>query len=355
MQFSLMTGRPSRELKSSCFLPYARIYGMSFPLTPTIHSSYHRNPVYGFKGAEELSAFESRVFILEQHVRCIPSTAEMRYHALKLPLVHMLDDLAKEQVTHSRRPATKPLPTRLLYRNLHNKYMVKRSHSSGGDHVHRISLGKPVPWDRSPGTFYFLQEYVDWLGTMGEARIGVVGGQKIIFRTWTGRLASNAKKDDGIWEFFELEASTSPPQSPHGTSSSASASANREPPAVNIIGRNLSALDSFVLATLSAAIAEEKGRFGSTSLEIFARVDVGVMPSEDGKSFSFFVNEIERMPGACFWTLGSEASNLPMPAPEVSQSLSAYIMRADRGILSRGVRAEWWAYKSAYKPAVASS
>ena len=317
---------------------------MSFPWTPTIHSSYHRNPCYGFQGPGELSAFESSVFVLEQHVCCIPSTTEMRYLGLKLPLIHMLDDLAKEQVTQSQQPVTRPLPTRFSYSKLHHEYMVKRSHSSGGDNVHRVSRSKPIPWDHSPGTFYFLQEYVDWLATMGEAQIGIIGGNKIIFHTWTRRLASNDS-----WEYFELEASTSPPQPLDATSTSTSSSPTDEPPAATIVGRNLLALDSFVLATLSATIAEEKARFGSTSLEIFARVDVGVMPSEDGESFSYFVNEIERMPSSCFWTLSSEASDRSIPASEVSQSLSAYIMRAGRGILSRGVRAEWWDYKSGYK------
>ena len=328
---------------------------MSLPLTPTIHSSYHRNPCFGFQGPEELRAFESSIFVLEQYVRCIPSTTEMRYLSLKLPLVQMLDDLAKEQVTHSQRPVTRPLPSRLSYHKLHHAYMVKRSHSSGGDHVRRISRSEEIPWDHSPGTVYFLQEYVDWLATMGEARIGIVGGRKIIFRTWTRRLASDTEDDEGSWEYFELEASTSPPPPLDATSSSTSSSPNDDPLAAIITACNLPALDSFALSTLSATIAEEKARFGSTSLEIFARIDVGVMPSEDGKSFSYFVNEIERMPSSCFWALSSEPSDLSMRASEVSRSLSAYITHAGRGILSRGVRAEWWDYKSGYKPAVISS
>ena len=97
-----------------------------------------------------------------------------------------------------------------------------------------------------------------------------------------------------------------------------------EPLAATIIRSNLAALDSFALVALSATIADKKAHFGFTSLEISTHVDVAITLNEDGTGFSYFINEIERMPGGCFWALDSSAGDLSKRASEVAESLSTY-------------------------------
>lgn len=63
---------------------------------------------------------------------------------------------------------------------------------------------------------------------------------------------------------------------------------------------NLDAITGFVISTLNGLIEEETSLLGSTSLSTFARLDIGIMPDEDGKA-QFFVNELERLPSVVLW------------------------------------------------------
>lgn len=66
------------------------------------------------------------------------------------------------------------------------------------------------------------------------------------------------------------------------------------------IEENTKDIVDFATRTLQALIASETNEFGATSLDTFARLDIGIMEDEDGYA-QFFVNEIERLPAVFLW------------------------------------------------------
>jgi hypothetical protein len=74
--------------------------------------------------------------------------------------------------------------------------------------------------------------------------------------------------------------------------------------------------------------------FGPTSLEIFARVDLGLIFNKQKGRYEWMVNEVERMPNASLWILNRTAdihrgSDIPK---EIAKDLSDYLRspRMDR-------------------------
>lgn len=163
--------------------------------------------------------FESNLFYLEPHVTCIPRSEEMRVHAYKLPLLARLDRIAQE-CTNTARPKTLPIKSGADLTPFVDRYVIKRSHSCGGDHVNVIRGDFIMDWDRRPGTVYFLQELVPAL-RLGEIRVGVVDGCTIAFRVFTQAIspedidaesmASESNTAVAVdWRFFDWDAPIHP-------------------------------------------------------------------------------------------------------------------------------------------------
>lgn len=75
---------------------------------------------------------------------------------------------------------------------------------------------------------------------------------------------------------------------------------NDAPP--EIIKSREGIFENFVFKTLNALIEEENTRLypRKSSLEAFARLDIGLIEGANGKT-NFFVNELERFPSVNFW------------------------------------------------------
>jgi len=66
--------------------------------------------------------------------------------------------------------------------------------------------------------------------------------------------------------------------------------------------------------------------FGPTTLEVFARVDLGLILNKQKGRYEWMVNEVERMPNASLWILNQEdiggGSDIPK---QIAKSLSDYL------------------------------
>jgi hypothetical protein len=68
-------------------------------------------------------------------------------------------------------------------------------------------------------------------------------------------------------------------------------------------------LETFALTNLREVSKMEKKATGTaSSIDIFCRIDVGIIQKEDG-SLDYFVNEVERGPNVCLWA-GAQWSHL---------------------------------------------
>jgi hypothetical protein len=94
--------------------------------------------------------------------------------------------------------------------------------------------------------------------------------------------------------------------------------------------------------------------FGSTSLEVFARVDLGLIFNEQKGRYEWMVNEVERMPNACLWLLNStedihRGSDIPK---EIAKNLSDYLrsprMDRTRQQLHASQARCWWQKPTVY-------
>jgi hypothetical protein len=64
--------------------------------------------------------------------------------------------------------------------------------------------------------------------------------------------------------------------------------------------------------------------FGSTSLEVFARVDLGLIFNKGKGRYEWMVNEVERMPNASLWVL--DKADIDSDIPKViARNLSDYL------------------------------
>ena len=92
-----------------------------------------------------------------------------------------------------------------------------------------------------------------------------------------------------------------------------------------VVAQNLQNLDNFAIENLQEIIQTEKGLFGQTSLEVFARIDLGLILNEEKGRYEWMVNEVERMPNASLWILNKDEIDSDIPKL-ISKSLSDYIL-----------------------------
>ena len=119
------------------------------------------------------------------------------------------------------------------------------------------------------------------------------------------------------------------------------------------IEENIQNLDTFAVKTLQEIVETEKELFGSTSLEVFARIDLGLIFNKDKGRYEWMVNEVERMPNAALWISNEEdiygASDIPK---EISRSLSDYIRSPVMACTRRQLYASqarcWWKEPTIY-------
>lgn len=92
------------------------------------------------------------------------------------------------------------------------------------------------------------------------------------------------------------------------------------------IEQNIRSLDTFAVKTLQEIVKAEREAFGSTSLNVFARVDLGIIFNKGKGKCEWMVNEVERVPNASLWNLDEQdierASDIPK---EIAKNLSEYL------------------------------
>ena len=112
------------------------------------------------------------------------------------------------------------------------------------------------------------------------------------------------------------------------------------------IAKNIKHLDTFAVSTLEEIVKAEEW-FGSTSLEVFAHVDLGLIFNKDKGRYEWMVNEVERIPNASLWNLdkhhiegGSDV------AKEIAKNLSDYLLSSltpySRQRLYSSQTYHWW-------------
>ena len=113
------------------------------------------------------------------------------------------------------------------------------------------------------------------------------------------------------------------------------------------IEENIRNLDTFAVKTLQEIVETEREMFGSTSLEVFARVDLGLIFNEQKGRYEWMVNEVERLGNAALWILNSESIYDGFDIPkEIVKNLSDYLrspaMARTRQRLYASQARCWW-------------
>ena len=119
------------------------------------------------------------------------------------------------------------------------------------------------------------------------------------------------------------------------------------------IEENIKHLDTFAVKTLQEIVETEREMFGSTSLEVFARVDLGLILNKEKGRYEWMVNEVERLGNASLWLLNSEnihdGSHIPK---EIATNLSDYLrspaMARTRQRLYASQARCWWKIPTIY-------
>lgn len=203
-------------------IPPALCEDISYVQIPLHHifsaQTIRRSPKYGLEDIKKRQEFYTSLTTLEEHVKLIPSSAEMRRHARKSPLIHTLDHIAKE-ITFTARPATlSHIPShRTLSSYRAGDHVFKRSHSAGFRHV-VIPEGNPSDEDNNgiidPGFDFrdeprwFIQDMVPLLKKF-ECRVGIClqeQEEKVIFRKWTSRKPAVDSEDGMDWQSVDVGA-----------------------------------------------------------------------------------------------------------------------------------------------------
>jgi hypothetical protein len=90
------------------------------------------------------------------------------------------------------------------------------------------------------------------------------------------------------------------------------------------IAQNIEKLNEFTLMNLWELVKEEGSLFGSSSLEVFAHINLGLIFNKTKCKFEWMVNEVEQMPNASLWIL--DKAKIDSDIPKVTtRNLSNYL------------------------------
>ncbi len=209
-------------------LPYVQT---PFYHTFTSVQTIRRSSTYGFRDFKKRQGFYNNLLKLEENVKLIPSSTEMRNHARKIPVLHTLDRIAKD-ITLTARPASYfHIPrNRTISSYKRGDHVFKRSHSAGFRHV-IIPKGNPsgvdnnvvvdteldsednnsvidLKFDFEDEPRWFIQDTVPSLKRI-ECRVGIClrrPEKKILFRKWTSKSAGFGPEDGLVLDCHEIDA-----------------------------------------------------------------------------------------------------------------------------------------------------
>ena len=194
-------------------IPPSLCEDISYVQTPIYHTFsiqiIHRSPKYLLTSVNERQEFYNNLLKLEEHVKLIPSSMEMRHHARKIPGIILLDQIAQD-ITKTARPTSyfhiKPGRTLASYQG--DKYVFKRSHSAGSQHVKmpkaNMDLSATIDerFNEKDEPRWFIQEKVPLLEKF-ECRVSIClkhPENKVLFRKWT----RHDPKNRDMWNVDEI-------------------------------------------------------------------------------------------------------------------------------------------------------
>jgi hypothetical protein len=204
-------------------IPPSLCEDISYVQTPFYHTftsvqTIRRSIKYGFPDFDKRKGSYNNLLKLEENVKLIPSSNEMRHHARKIPLIDTLDRIAKDITSTARPTSYFHMPNnRTLDSYRGGEYVFKRTHSAGFRHV-IIPKGNPVDteldsednksvidsdFDVQDEPRWFIQDMVPMLKRL-ECRVGIClqrPEKKVIFRKWTSKSTTG-----GNWDCCDVGA-----------------------------------------------------------------------------------------------------------------------------------------------------
>jgi hypothetical protein len=204
-------------------IPPSLCEDISYVQTPFYHTftsaqTICRSSKYGLQDINRRQDIYYLLLKLEENVKLIPSSMEMRHHARKIPLVDTLDRIAKHITLTAR-------PTSHFYIPIHRTLssyrggdcVFKRSHSAGFRHV-IIPEGNTSDvddnavvdpnFDFGDEPRWFIQDMVPLLKWF-ECRVGIClqrPENKVIFQKWTSKNTAADPDDGAIWDYDDVGA-----------------------------------------------------------------------------------------------------------------------------------------------------
>ena len=179
-----------------------------------------RSSKYGFQDFKKRQGFYNNLLKLEENIKLIPSSTEMRNHARKIPLLETLDRIAKDITLTARPTSYYHIPSnRTISSYKKGDYVFKRSHSAAFQHV-VIPNGSPsldsddnnsvidLNFDVADEPRWFIQDMVHSLMRI-ECRVGIClqrPEKKVIFRKWTSKSAGFGPEDGSVMDCNEVGA-----------------------------------------------------------------------------------------------------------------------------------------------------
>ncbi|KAH9910591.1 uncharacterized protein BXZ73DRAFT_83411 [Epithele typhae] len=287
----------------------------------------------------KIKKYRNQMALLTKRTVVWPDPWETHLYGSKLALINHLDILAAK-VTHTLRPVTKPVN---ILEPVQTEEVLKRGHSAWGNHVSLPSQEdsltrwkKMVPnkalekqWFPS---VWFSQPFLQSLREIGEMRCFFFG------KKLTHIVHTLTREEIGRFDYDKVR-STIPLKDIPAKLELRKRELMKSPKALSLayawidpedheeshVGTGLNELQTFAEVTFKGLCQLEQGcsPTGSSDLTLFARIDIGLIPDNQG-GFQYFVNEVERSWGTTLF--GSLESHVVVSAVhQFGQSLAAWV------------------------------